>query len=100
METKEFVTSFIDTLRNGEEERIYKYLTSRTIIYDVKNDKNMTLDEFVTFLKDNLVKEDIKIKRTFESKVCFKVELEAPKFNYDAFLFETKDRRFSRIELM
>ena len=100
MEKKEFVNSFIDTLNSNDEERIYKFFTSRTLVYDVKNNKDLTLDELVNIIKTKLLNKNLVIKRTFESAVCIKIELDVEGFDYEALLFEIKDRRFFRVELM
>ena len=58
--------------------------------------KNLTLDEFLIFIKENLQKEDFIIKRTFESAVCIKFEIYTTKL-IELFI-EIKDRRFSIVE--
>lgn len=100
MDKKEFVLSFIDVIRKGEEDKIYKYFTSRTEIFYVKEKKNSSLDEFIKFLKDNLLNKDINISRIFESSVCIKVEINNDFFPYEALYFVIESRRFKRIEIM
>lgn len=99
MDKKEYVTSFIDTLRNGDENRLYKYFTSRTVVYFVNEHEEKNLDDFILFLKNTFFNEDITIKRILESDVCLKLDIESNKFSYEALFIEIKDRRIKRIEV-
>ena len=66
MNKKEYAESFIEAIKN-KEENLYRFFTKRTIITSLNEQKNLTLDEFLIFIKENLQKEDFIIKRTFES---------------------------------
>ena len=74
MNKKEYAESFIEAIKN-KEENLYRFFTKRTIITSLNEQKNLTLDEFLIFIKENLQKEDFIIKRTFESAVCIKFEI-------------------------
>ena len=74
MNKKEYAESFIEAIKN-KEENLYRFFTKRTIITSLNEKKNLTLDEFLIFIKENLQKEDFIIKRTFESAVCIKFEI-------------------------
>lgn len=95
MNKKEYAESFIEAIKN-KEENLYRFFTKRTIITSLNEQKNLTLDEFLIFIKENLQKEDFIIKRTFESAVCIKFEIYATKL-IELFI-EIKDRRFSIVE--
>ena len=43
----EYVTSFIETLRNGDKDKIYKFFAPRSIIFDTNELREWTLDEFI-----------------------------------------------------
>ena len=100
MDKKEFALSFIETIKSGEKDKIYKFLTSRTIIFIVEEKKEISLDDFISYIDSNLLNQSIEIKRVFESNVSVKIEILSDKFKYDAMIFEIADRRFKRIELM
>ena len=74
MNKKQYAESFIEAIKN-KEENLYRFFTKRTIITSLHAQKNLTLDEFLIFIKENLQKEDCIIKRTFESAVCIKFEI-------------------------
>ena len=95
MNKKEYAESFIEAIKN-KEENLYRFFTKRTIITSLNEKKNLTLDEFLIFIKENLQKEDFIIKRTFESAVCIKFEIYTTKL-IELFI-EIKDRRFSIVE--
>ena len=95
MNKKEYAESFIEAIKN-KEENLYRFFTKRTIITSLNEQKNLTLDEFLIFIKENLQKEDFIIKRTFESAVCIKFEIYTTKL-IELFI-EIKDRRFSIVE--
>ena len=95
MNKKEYAESFIEAIKN-KEENLYRFFTKRTIITSLNEQKNLTLDEFLVFIKENLQKEDFIIKRTFESAVCIKFEIYTTKL-IELFI-EIKDRRFSIVE--
>ena len=95
MNKKEYAESFIEAIKN-KEENLYRFFTKRTIIPSLNEQKNLTLDEFLIFIKENLQKEDFIIKRTFESAVCIKFEIYTTKL-IELFI-EIKDRRFSLVE--
>lgn len=95
MNKKEYAESFIEAIKN-KEENLYRFFTKRTIITSLNEQKNLTLDEFLIFIKENLQKEDFIIKRTFESAVCIKFEIYTTKL-IELFI-EIKDRRFSLVE--
>ena len=95
MNKKEYAESFIEAIKN-KEENLYRFFTKRTIITSLNEQKNLTLDEFLVFIKENLQKEDFIIKRTFESAVCIKFEIYTTKL-IELFI-EIKDRRFSLVE--
>ena len=95
MNKKEYAESFIEAIKN-KEENLYRFFTKRTIITSLNEQKNLTLDEFLVFSKENLQKEDFIIKRTFESAVCIKFEIYTTKL-IELFI-EIKDRRFSIVE--
>ena len=95
MNKKEYAESFIEAIKN-KEENLYRFFTKRTIITSLYEQKNLTLDEFLIFIKENLQKEDFIIKRTFESAVCIKFEIYTTKL-IELFI-EIKDRRFSIVE--
>ena len=95
MNKKEYAESFIEAIKN-KEENLYRFFTKRTIITSLNEKKNLTLDEFLIFIKENLQKEDFIIKRTFESAVCIKFEIYTTKL-IELFI-EIKDRRFSLVE--
>ena len=95
MNKKEYAESFIEAIKN-KEENLYRFFTKRTIITSLNEQKNLTLDEFLIFIKENLQKEDFIIKRTFESSVCIKFEIYTTKL-IELFI-EIKDRRFSIVE--
>ena len=95
MNKKEYAESFIEAIKN-KEENLYRFFTTRTIITSLNEQKNLTLDEFLIFIKENLQKEDFIIKRTFESAVCIKFEIYTTKL-IELFI-EIKDRRFSIVE--
>lgn len=95
MNKKEYAESFIEAIKN-KEENLYRFFTKRTIITSLNEQKNLTLDEFLIFIKENLQKEDFIIKRTFESVVCIKFEIYTTKL-IELFI-EIKDRRFSIVE--
>ena len=95
MNKKEYAESFIEAIKN-KEENLYRFFTKRTIITSLNEQKNLTLDEFLIFIKENLQKEDFIIKRTFESAVCIKFEIYTTKL-IELFI-EQKDRRFSLVE--
>ena len=95
MNKKEYAESFIEAIKN-KEENLYRFFTKRTIITSLNEHKNLTLDEFLIFIKENLQKEDFIIKRTFESAVCIKFEIYTTKL-IELFI-EIKDRRFSLVE--
>ena len=95
MNKKEYPESFIEAIKN-KEENLYRFFTKRTIITSLNEQKNLTLDEFLIFIKENLQKEDFIIKRTFESAVCIKFEIYTTKL-IELFI-EIKDRRFSLVE--
>lgn len=95
MNKKEYAESFIKAIKN-KEENLYRFFTKRTIITSLNEQKNLTLDEFLIFIKENLQKEDFIIKRTFESAVCIKFEIYTTKL-IELFI-EIKDRRFSIVE--
>ena len=95
MNKKEYAESFIEAIKN-KEENLYLFFTKRTIITSLNEQKNLTLDEFLIFIKENLQKEDFIIKRTFESAVCIKFEIYTTKL-IELFI-EIKDRRFSIVE--
>ena len=95
MNKKEYAESFIEAIKN-KEENLYRFFTKRTIITSLNEQKNLTLDEFLIFIKENLQKEDFIIKRTFESVVCIKFEIYTTKL-IELFI-EQKDRRFSLVE--
>ena len=95
MNKKEYAESFIEAIKN-KEEKLYRVFTKRTIITSLNEQKNLTLDEFLIFIKENLQKEDFIIKRTFESAVCIKFEIYTTKL-IELFI-EIKDRRFSIVE--
>ena len=95
MNKKEYAESFIEAIKN-KEENLYRFFTKRTIITSLNDQKNLTLDEFLIFIKENLQKEDFIIKRTFESAVCIKFEIYTTKL-IELFI-EIKDRRFSIVE--
>ena len=95
----EYVTSFIETLRNGDKDKIYKFFTPRSIIFDTNELREWTLDEFISYLKENLMGNEIKIGRIFESDVAVKIEIESDLFSHDAFIIEIKERRIKRLDL-
>ena len=95
MNKKEYAESFIEAIKN-KEENLYRFFTKRTIITSLNEQKNLTLDEFLIFIKENLQKEDFIIKRTFESAVCIKFEIYTTKLI--ELIIEIKDRRFSIVE--
>ena len=95
MNKKEYAESFIEAIKN-KEENLYRFFTKRTIITSLNEQKNLTLDEFLIFIKENLQKEDFIVKRTFESAVCIKFEIYTTKL-IELFI-EIKDRRFSIVE--
>lgn len=95
MNKKVYAESFIEAIKN-KEENLYRFFTKRTIITSLNEQKNLTLDEFLIFIKENLQKEDFIIKRTFESAVCIKFEIYTTKL-IELFI-EIKDRRFSLVE--
>ena len=95
MNKKEYAESFIEAIKN-KEENLYRFFTKRTIITSLNEQKNLTLDEFLIFIKENLQKDDFIIKRTFESAVCIKFEIYTTKL-IELFI-EIKDRRFSLVE--
>ena len=95
MNKKEYAESFIEAIKN-KEENLYRFFTKRTIISSLNEQKNLTLDEFLIFIKENLQKEDFIVKRTFESAVCIKFEIYTTKL-IELFI-EIKDRRFSLVE--
>lgn len=95
MNKKDYAESFIEAIKN-KEENLYRFFTKRTIITSLNEQKNLTLDEFLIFIKENLQKEDFIIKRTFESAVCIKFEIYTTKL-IELFI-EIKDRRFSIVE--
>ena len=95
MNKKEYAESFIEAIKN-KEENLYRFFTKRTIITSLNEQKNLTLDEFLIFIKENLQKEDFIIKRTFESAVRIKFEIYTTKL-IELFI-EIKDRRFSIVE--
>ena len=95
MNKKEYAESFIEAIKN-KEENLYRFFTKRTIITSLNEQKNLSLDEFLIFIKENLQKEDFIIKRTFESAVCIKFEIYTTKL-IELFI-EIKDRRFSIVE--
>ena len=95
MNKKEYAESFIEAIKN-KEENLYRFFTKRTIITSLNEQKNLTLDEFLIFIKENLQKEDFIVKRTFESAVCIKFEIYTTKL-IELFI-EIKDRRFSLVE--
>ena len=95
MNKKEYAESFIEAIKN-KEENLYRFFTKRTIITSLNEQKNLTLDEFLIFIKENMQKEDFIIKRTFESAVCIKFEIYTTKL-IELFI-EIKDRRFSIVE--
>ena len=95
MNKKEYAESFIEAIKN-KEENLYRFFTKRTIITSLNEKKNLTLDEFLIFIKENLQKEDFIIKRTFESAVCIKFEIYTTKL-IELFI-EIKARRFSIVE--
>ena len=95
MNKKEYAESFIEAIKN-KEENLYRFFTKRTIITSLNEQKNLTLDEFLIFIKENLQKDDFIIKRTFESAVCIKFEIYTTKL-IELFI-EIKDRRFSIVE--
>lgn len=95
MNKKEYAESFIEAIKN-KEENLYRFFTKRTIITSLNEQKNLTLDEFLIFIKENLQKEDFIIKRTFESAVCIKFEIYTTKL-IELFI-EIKDRRFIIVE--
>ena len=95
MNKKEYAESFIEAIKN-KEENLYRFFTKRTIITSLNEQKNLTLDEFLIFIKENLQKEDFIIKRTFEIAVCIKFDIYTTKL-IELFI-EIKDRRFSIVE--
>lgn len=99
MDKIEYVTSFIEMLRNGDNDKIYKFFTPRSVIFDTNELKEWSLDEFISYLKDNLFGKEIKIGRIFESAVAVKIEIESDSFNYEALIIEIKERRIKRLEL-
>ena len=46
MNKKEYAESFIEAIKN-KEENLYRFFTKRTIITSLNEQKNLTLDEFL-----------------------------------------------------
>lgn len=97
MNKREYCQNFIESIKN-KDDNLYRFFTQRTIITSLNEQKNISLEEFLLFIKNNLFDQDFVIKRTFESAVCVKFEISSCK-EFELFI-EVKDRRFSLVEFL
>ena len=84
---------------NKEKESLYKFFTRNSIIVFLDSFNEIIVPDFVEYIEHNYFDKNINIKRVLESKVATKIELEIDNQEI-SFIFEIKERRIRRLEIM
>ena len=99
MEKKEYCLDFGSKIQNKEKESLYKFFTRNSIIVFLDGFNEIIVPDFVEYIEHNYFDKNINIKRVLESKVATKIELEIDNQEI-SFIFEIKERRIRRLEIM
>lgn len=99
MEKKEYCLDFVSKIQNKEKESLYKFFTRNSIIVFLDGFNEIIVPDFVEYIEHNYFDKNINIKRVLESKVATKIELEIDNQEI-SFIFEIKERRIRRLEIM
>ena len=99
MEKKEYCLDFVSKIQNKEKESLYKFFTRNSIIVFLDGFNEIIVPDFVEYIERNYFDKNINIKRVLESKVATKIELEIDNQEI-SFIFEIKERRIRRLEIM
>ena len=97
MTRQELALEFINRIKNHNYEEFYKFFTKETSVYLITEHKEIKIEEMISLLQEK-IKDDLRMGRVLESKVCTKIETFENEEQIN-FFFDVKNRRIIRLEI-
>jgi hypothetical protein len=98
MDKEVFINNFVKAIENQTKEGFYCFFTSRSKIVLLRENKQMSFDEFYDYLATYYFGHQYQVKRILHSKISSKIEF-VLESKIESMIIEITSRRISLLEI-